>query len=151
MQKILAVASGGGHWKELMLLKDGFDFKGSSHVKYITTISGLPQEESIHDFEIIKDSNKTQKLALIISFFQIFVIYLKYRPNIVISTGAAAGIVSIIIGKICGAKTIWVDSIANADKLSLSGDIAKWTADIVLTQWEHLADGKDIQFHGSVF
>jgi UDP-N-acetylglucosamine:LPS N-acetylglucosamine transferase len=151
MQKILAVASGGGHWKELMLLKEGFDFKHINHVKYITTIAGLPQEEGIQDFEIIKDSNKTQKFALIICFFQILIIYLKYRPNVVISTGAAAGIVSMMIGKIFRAKTIWIDSIANADKLSLSGDLAKHTADIVLTQWEHLADGKEIQFHGSVF
>ena len=151
MQKVLAVASGGGHWKELMLLRDGFDFENINQVKYITTIAGLPEEEGIQDFVIIKDSNKTQKLALVVSFFQILAVYLRYRPDLVISTGAAAGIVSVIIGKIFRAETIWIDSIANADKLSLSGDIARWLADTVLTQWAHLANGKKVQFHGSVF
>jgi UDP-N-acetylglucosamine:LPS N-acetylglucosamine transferase len=151
MNKVLAVASGGGHWKELMLLRSGFDIAKQNHVKYVTTIDGLPQEEAISDFNIILDSNKTKKAALLISFIQIFKIYLNYQPNVVVSTGAAAGIITIFLGKIFRAKTIWIDSIANADKLSLSGEIAKWTADIVVTQWEHLADGKNIQFHGSVF
>jgi UDP-N-acetylglucosamine:LPS N-acetylglucosamine transferase len=150
MIKVLAVASGGGHWKELMLLKDGFDFKDVSQVKYVTTISGLPEEEKIKDFDIIQDSNKTRKAALLISFFQMLSVYLKYRPDVVISTGAAAGIIAVFIGKVFRARTIWIDSIANGDKLSLSGEIAKWTADTVLTQWVHIADGKKVKFHGSV-
>ena len=148
MKKILAVASGGGHWKELMLLKSSFE-QGS--VKYVTTIDGLPQEENFSNFNIVIDANKTKKLALIFSFFQIFMVYIKFRPDVIVTTGAASGVAAILFGKIFKAKTIWIDSIANADKLSLSGNLAKSMADIVLTQWEHLADGKKVLYHGAVF
>ena len=45
-----------------------------------------------------------------------------------------------IIAKFYGARTIWVDSIANSDVLSLSGQLVKTVADLRLTQWPHLAD-----------
>jgi UDP-N-acetylglucosamine:LPS N-acetylglucosamine transferase len=151
MKKILAVASGGGHWKELLLLKNSFDISGSSIVKYVTTLDGLPQEECFHNFEIINESNITNKLSLIVSCYQILKIYIKFRPDIVITTGAAPGIITVLFGKIFNSKTIWVDSIANADKLSLSGYLAKNVADIVLTQWEHLADGDKVLYKGSIF
>ncbi|MEP4153274.1 MAG: glucuronosyltransferase, partial [Lentilitoribacter sp.] len=71
--------------------------------------------------------------------FQIFIILVKERPNIVISTGAAPGFFALKLAKIMGAKTIWVDSIANAETLSLSGEKIAGSADIWLTQWEHIA------------
>ena len=150
MIKVLAVASGGGHWKELLLLKDGFDIPDVNCIKYVTTIPGLPEDEGIKNYSIVKDANKTQKIGLLISFFQIIKIYVGYRPHVVVSTGAAPGILALMLGKLGGAKTIWIDSIANADKFSLSGEIAQRFADTFITQWEHLADGKTIHYHGSV-
>ena len=42
-------------------------------------------------------------------------------------------------------RTIWLDSIANSEELSGSGQHAKRWADAWLTQWPHLAtpDGPD--------
>lgn len=146
--KILAVASGGGHWQELMLLKNAF---GNETVKYVTTLDGLPQDEGIDNFEIIIESNKTKKLALLGSFFQMLKIYLAFRPDMVITTGASSGVFAIVFGKICRVKTIWIDSIANGDKLSLSGEIAQKFSDITLTQWQELADGEKVIYRGAVF
>jgi UDP-N-acetylglucosamine:LPS N-acetylglucosamine transferase len=146
--KILAVASGGGHWKELMLLKSVFN---NNSVKYVTTLDGLPQEENIDNFNIIMESNKTKKFALIVSFFQMLKVYLLFRPNVVITTGASVGVFAVVLGNMFNAKTIWVDSIANANKLSLSGELAQKVADITLTQWEHLADGDKVIYRGAIF
>ncbi|WP_340680670.1 hypothetical protein [Paraglaciecola sp.] len=147
-KKVLAVASGGGHWKQLILIKSAF---ADCNVKYVTTISGLPEQEGISNFELVKDSNQTEKLALLITLWQVFLIVLKYRPDVVISTGAAPGIWAILAGRLFGAKTIWLDSIANAEQLSLGGKISKKIAHTVLTQWDHLADGTKIIYRGSVF
>ena len=51
-------------------------------------------------------------------------IYIKFRPNLVISTGAAPGVIGVVLGRLFLAKTIWVDSIANAEELSLGGKIS---------------------------
>ena len=53
-------------------------------------------------------------------------------------------------GKLLGAKTIWVDSIANAQELSLSGKRAGKFADLWLTQWQELSNKNGPQYGGSV-
>lgn len=146
-RKVLAIASGGGHWKQLMLLRDALD---SGLAQYVTTIEGLPQQENITDFKIVKDSNKNEKLALIVTLWQMFLIVLAFRPDIVISTGAAPGLLGIIWGRLFGAKTLWIDSIANGEELSMAGRIAKKVAHRVLSQWEHLAED-GVGYEGAVF
>jgi hypothetical protein len=68
----------------------------------------------------------------------------------VISTGAAPGYFAVRIGKLFGARTIWVDSVANAEELSLSGKEAGRHVDLWLTQWPHLARPEGPHFKGNV-
>ena len=104
-KKLVAVASGGGHWKQLMLISPAFE-EFDTH--YITTICGLPENSGIKNFSIVQDSNKSNKINIILTFYQIFKILLKEKPDIIISTGAAPGILSVAIGRLIGAKTIWI-------------------------------------------
>lgn len=147
MKKVLAIASGGGHWKQLMLLREAFE---GTNVKYITTLPGLPEQNNISNYSIVKDSNKNEKALLFVTFIQVLWIFIKFRPNIIVTTGAAPGLFGLLLGKVFFRKTIWIDSIANAEELSLSGKMSKQFADVVLTQWEHLSTEKVI-YKGSVF
>ena len=74
---------------------------------------------------------------------------LRERPHVVISTGAAPGYLALRAGKLLGARTIWIDSVANVEELSLSGRMSSSVADLCLTQWPHLADG-DVGYAGAV-
>ena len=74
----------------------------------------------------------------------------RVRPDAVITTGAAPGYFALRLGRLFGARTIWIDSMANAEELSLSGQKARRHADLWLTQWEHLAKPDGPQFLGSV-
>ena len=60
--------------------------------------------------------------------------------DVVISTGAAPGLICLFAAKLCGKKTIWIDSIANIQKLSMSGCVASKFVSRTYTQWEHLTD-----------
>lgn len=75
----------------------------------------------------------------------------KERPDVIISTGAAPPCLLCLIGKLFGAKIIWIDSIANVKRLSLSGRIIRPFADLFLTQWMELA-GKysNVRYEGAV-
>ena len=113
-------------------------------------MKGLPEQNGIKNYSLVCDSNKNEKLRTIYSFIQMISVFVRFWPDIVITTGAAPGLLGLVLGKLFFKKTIWIDSVANAEELSLSGKISRKFADIVLTQWEQLADDK-VQYKGSVF
>jgi UDP-N-acetylglucosamine:LPS N-acetylglucosamine transferase len=84
------------------------------------------------------------------AFFQAFKVIWKEKPDIIISTGAAPGMIALLVAKLFGKKTVWVDSIANVEHISLSGKIASKFVTKTYTQWESLATSK-ILYAGNVF
>lgn len=145
-KKVLAVASEGGHWIELQRLIPAFE---DHTVRFVTTNADLAKQVE-QPTEIVTDANLKSKFKLIIMFIQTFFILIKFRPDVVITTGAAPGFAAILWGKLFRAKTIWVDSIANAEELSKSGRNAQKIADVWLTQWEHLATKDGPIYKGKV-
>lgn len=145
--KILAVASGGGHWIQLLRLRPAFV---GAEISYASVDSALAKDVSGHRFYRFPDANRQQKLALILQVMRIFWIVVKVRPDVVVSTGASCGYVAIRMGRLLGARCLFIDSIANAEKLSLSGHMACRHADLMLTQWPHLASSEGPKYEGSV-
>ncbi|UNK42219.1 hypothetical protein MNO14_14935 [Luteimonas sp. S4-F44] len=134
--KILAVASAGGHWIQLLRLRPAFD---GAKLVYLTTQQPTLDAVGASPCHTVIDANFNRKFKLGLMSFQVLLVLLRERPDIVISTGAAPGFVAVVLGKLMGARTIWVDSIANAEELSLAGrKVARW-ADHWLTQWPELA------------
>lgn len=146
-KKLLAVASGGGHWVQLLRLQPAFE---GFHIEFISTNKGYAAQIQ-NKLHVVTDANMWEKLKLIKMFIQVAIIVFKVKPDFIITTGAAPGYAAIMFGKLMGAKTIWLDSIANSETLSSSGKKAKLWADIWLTQWPHLADKKNgLETWGSV-
>ena len=83
--------------------------------------------------------------------FKCISIVLKERPSVVISTGAAAGCIICFLGKMTGAKVVWIDSITNVTKMSLSGRMVRHIADLFISQWPHFAEQyKNVEYAGTV-
>jgi UDP-N-acetylglucosamine:LPS N-acetylglucosamine transferase len=145
--RVLAVASGGGHWVQLQRLRPAFD---GCDIAFASVKDGYREDVSGTRFYVVPDSNLQDKPALLKTAFFVLFILLRERPEVIISTGAAPGFFAIFFGKWMGARTIWLDSVANAEKLSLSGQKAGRYADLWLTQWAHLAGESGPRFYGSV-
>ncbi len=143
----MAVASGGGHWVELLRLSPAFV---DCEQVFVTVDSAYRPDARGYRFYVITDSTRQTRLRLLQTAVNLFWIMCKERPDVVISTGAAPGCISLALGKIFRAKTIWLDSIANADRLSLSGSMVGWCADLWLTQWPHLTGENGPQYRGAV-
>lgn len=146
IKKILAVASGGGHWIQLMRLKNAF---AGCEVIYVSTHQGYEKMVDGAKFYKVTDGNRWSKINLLKMAFEIRKIVKTEKPDFIISTGAAPGLFALLWGKLSGSKTIWLDSIANVEKISLSGKIIRPFAHLHLTQWEKLAANKTI-FKGNV-
>ena len=102
-------------------------------------------------FYFIPEASRTSStFQLCWQALNVLYVLLRVRPNIVVTTGAAAGFFAIFLGRKLGMKTIWVDSIANVDEVSLSGLRAAKYADLFITQWQHLAQEKGPHYYGAV-
>lgn len=146
--KVLALSSGGGHWVQLLRLRPAF---ANCDVVFATVKEGYRANLAPgSEFRLIPDANRWNKLGLLKVLFAIFRLILREKPDVVISTGAAPGYFAIRIGNLFGARTIWVDSIANGEELSLSGQKAGPHAALWLTQWAHLAKPEGPHYRGSV-
>jgi hypothetical protein len=144
---ILAIASGGGHWIQLTRLCAAFE---DCHVEYVTTLPGYREQVAPALFHVVRDGSRWDKIGLIIQAVQLLVIMIKARPDVVITTGASPGYFAVRFGKWLGARTLWIDSIANVEELSLSGREAGKHVDLWLTQWPHLARPDGPHYAGAV-
>jgi UDP-N-acetylglucosamine:LPS N-acetylglucosamine transferase len=145
--KVVAISSGGGHWVQLLRLRPAF---ADCDVTFVTVRNGYRTDIGEAKFRTVPDANRWNKLRLLRTALSVAWMLLSERPDVVVSTGAAPGFFALYFGKTLGARTIWIDSIANVETLSLSGQRAGSCADLWLTQWRHLAatDGPD--FLGNV-
>jgi UDP-N-acetylglucosamine:LPS N-acetylglucosamine transferase len=145
-QRVLAVASSGGHWVQLRRLAPAFV---GQDVAYVTTDAGHRPEVGAARFYAVNDANRSNKLALTRCALQIVRVLLRERPSVVVSTGAAPGYLAIRCARLLRARTVWIDSVANVDALSMSGRMASTMTDLCLTQWPHLAGGP-VRYLGAV-
>jgi len=113
---------------------------GAAHrITYVTVNKAYRADVPGQRFRTVPDATRWNKVKLLRMAAKLAWIMLSERPHVVISTGAAPGFFAIRIGRLMGCRTLWLDSVANIEKLSLSGQLVCGRADVVLTQWPHLA------------
>lgn len=133
--RLLAVASGGGHWVELRRLTPAF---ADCDICWASTDPTIRASLEGERFYWVPDANRWNPVQAAWSMIGVLLLILRVRPQMIISTGAAPGYLAIWMGSRLGIRTLWIDSIANAEELSLSGKKAAKCADLTLTQWEEL-------------
>jgi UDP-N-acetylglucosamine:LPS N-acetylglucosamine transferase len=146
--KVMAISSGGGHWVQLMRLRPAFE---GCDVTYVTVRDGYRADVGEGaDFRVIHDGNRWSKFNLLRSAADVMWLLISVRPDVVVTTGAAPGYFGVRFGKWLGARVVWLDSVANAEELSLSGEKAGLFVDLWLTQWPHLSQASGPKCFGSV-
>lgn len=143
---ILAVASAGGHWVQLQRLSPAW---AGHRLVYATTAQGVTQSEG-HPVHRVTDANRWERLKMLRMALEVLWLLLRLRPDAVVTTGAAPGLAAVAFGRLLGAKTLWIDSIANSEELSGSGRLARRWAHRCITQWPHLAGADGVECWGAV-
>ena len=109
----------------------------------------LQQYGPVH---IIGECNREHPFKTIIVMINCLMVVIKEKPKVVISTGAAPGLLCCFWAKLLfRSKIIWLDSIANTEKLSMSGRIVRPFANLILSQWpEVAAKYRNVEYIGGV-
>lgn len=134
--KICLAASAGGHLTQLRKIAQAWSARPAF---WVTT--GDMVANSLDDSKVyaVGECNRQHPFRLLTVLARCAAITLRERPDIIISTGAAPGCIMCLLGKLLGARIIWLDSITNVDRLSLSGWLVRPFADLFLVQWPELA------------
>ena len=131
---------------QLLRLRPAFD---AHYVEYVSTNAGY-QNDVQAPFHVVTDANMWQKIRLIRMFMEVAWVVVSRNPDVIVTTGAAPGFAAIMFGRMIGARTVWIDSIANSEDLSNSGKQARRWATAWVTQWHHLSQDDGPEYWGSV-
>ena len=146
-QKVLAISSGGGHFVELLRLRPAFE---GHFMVFVTVDETYRAHVGDAPLRVVPDTTRWDKLGMVRCAAEVLRVLLAERPDVVVSTGALPGFFGVVLGRALGARTIWVDSLANVEELSMSGQKVGRFANLWLTQWPELARPGGPRFAGSM-
>ena len=116
----------------------------SVHANYADQVAG-------RRFYVVRDVSRRDPWNALALLPQLVRIVRRERPDVVITTGSAPALLALLLAKLLvRARTIWIDSIANVERLSSSGAMARHVADVWLTQWPALRTARGPDCWGQV-
>ncbi|UMU17246.1 PssD/Cps14F family polysaccharide biosynthesis glycosyltransferase [Lactococcus lactis] len=134
--KIALVGSSGGHLTHLYLLKKFWENEDRFWVTFDKTdAKSILKEERFYPCYYPTNRNVKNTIKNTILAFKIL---RKEKPDLIISSGAAVAVPFFWIGKLFGAKTIYIEIFDRIDKPTLTGKLVYPVTDKFIVQWEEL-------------
>lgn len=134
--KICLVGSSGGHLMHLYMLKDCWKNKERFWVTFNKEdANSLLRNERKYYCYYPTNRNFVNLIKNTILAIKILK---KEKPNLIISSGAAVAVPFFYIGKLMGAKTIYIEVFDRINKSTVTGKLVYPIADKFVVQWEEM-------------
>lgn len=149
--KLCVGASSGGHTNELVQLLDHAWWWPTEAIA-VTTLEILrPQFEAFGPTTVIGEAHRYKPWAAVGVFFRAARFAWRERPDVIVTTGSMPLAMVSLFVKLLGGKVVWIDSVAQMEKLSLSGNLVRRFADRCYAQWPAVADQHpDVTYAGEL-
>lgn len=131
--RILLVCSSGGHLAQLVALRPWWE----EHERRWVTFD-LPDATSVLDDEdaVWAHHPTTRNLPnLARNWAQARRVVREFRPDVVVSTGAAVALPYFAVGRRHGARTIYIEVYDRVDSATLTARLCRPLTDLMLVQW----------------
>ncbi|KRM20134.1 udp-n-acetylglucosamine lps n-acetylglucosamine transferase [Ligilactobacillus hayakitensis DSM 18933 = JCM 14209] len=134
--KVCLVGSSGGHLTHLYMLKPFWE----SQERFWVTFDKEDARSLLKDEKMIPCYYPTNRSirALIKNTILAWKTLRKEKPDLIISSGAAVAVPFFWLGKLFGAKTIYVEVFDRIDKPTVTGKMVYPVADEFIVQWEEM-------------
>ena len=134
--KIALVGSSGGNLAHLYLLKKFWENEDRFWVTFDKTdAKSILKEERFYPCYYPTNRNVKNTIKNTILAFKIL---RKEKPDLIISSGAAVAVPFFWLGKLFGAKTVYIEIFDRIDKPTLTGKLVYPVTDKFIVQWEEL-------------
>lgn len=142
MKKVLFISSMGGHLSELMQLKSIFkdyDYKiVTEKHKSTKWLHGRYKSKVAYLSTGNKDNMLKYIFVMPYNVIKSLIIFLKFKPSVIVTTGAHTCVPMCYIAKVFRKKIIYIESFANIETKTLTGRLIYPIADIFVVQWKSM-------------
>lgn len=134
--KVCLVGSSGGHLAHLNMLKPIW----SKNERFWVTFDKEDARSILKNEKMYTCHYPTNRNIknLVRNTFLAIKILKKEKPDIIISSGAAVAVPFFYLGKLFGAKTIYIEVFDRIDKPTITGKLVYPVTDKFIVQWEEM-------------
>ena len=131
--KICFVSSSGGHWEQLKKLQPLQD-KYSGFMVTEQTMFEAPEAKYFMRQTDLKD--KWMMPKMIVNGIKAVGIWIKERPDYVVTTGTMVAYPFYLIAWLLGKKFIFIETFGRANMATVAGKLMEKHSDLFIVQWE---------------
>lgn len=133
--KICLACSAGGHLSEMLQLESFY----KKHEYFFVTFK-RPDTESLAEKEKVCFVQRPARnpLFFLLNFFQSLSVFLKEKPDLIVSTGADAALSACWIARLLGKKIVFIESFCRPFKPGWTGKLVYPIADLFIVQWKQV-------------
>ncbi len=140
-KKVGLISSSGGHFEQLLMLRKLSD---NYNVFIVTEKTKYNKNDKKINY-YVSQVNRKEKLfilKIIRIFFKSLYIFIKEKPDVIISTGVLAAIPMLLIGHIFNKTVIYIESFAKISSPTMTGNLVYKhnLADRFYVQWESMLE-----------
>jgi UDP-N-acetylglucosamine:LPS N-acetylglucosamine transferase len=134
--KIMLICSAGGHFQSMLELHSFWETHERVWVTFPTaTTKAALEEEKVYWAWSPTNRNLHNLLR---NLFLACKVLFQERPNLVISTGAGVAVPFLILAKILGSQTVFIELFTRVEQLSLSARLVLPFLDALYVHWPQL-------------
>ena len=138
MKKVLIAASSGGHLEEAMALKPLKDYYQTVLITEKTEYGFQPWQDRCYLMPQLNRRKWKYVLRYPGVFVQTYRILKKEKPDAVLATGAMISFPALVLAKLMGIKTIFIECMFNVTNGTATGKLAYRFCDLFIVQWESM-------------
>ena len=137
-KKVCFAASSGGHFEQISMLKPLMDEYDSIVITEATEYKASINGKKMYYLHQVNRKEWTLLVWMLVNALKSFVLFVKEKPDVVITTGVLAMIPLCLIAKAFGKKLVYIESFAKISSPTETGRFLYRFADRFYVQWQSM-------------
>ena len=137
-KKVCFAASSGGHFEQISMLKPLMDEYDSIVITEATEYKASINGKKMYYLHQVNRKEWTLLVWMLVNALKSFVLFVKEKPDVVITTGVLAMIPLCLITKAFGKKLVYIESFAKISSPTETGRFLYRFADRFYVQWQSM-------------